>query len=107
MTGFFAQNHNDAKTFMEEHILVQLSPFPSFNQIARKDWLWVFFQVQQPANILANLCSTQRMVDKFGRSHFDFLADCLIVPQQKEELARRMVGEPQDWWIVKPPGTSQ
>lgn len=69
--------------------MVKLEPFPGFHQITRKDWLWQSFQ---------------RMQEKFGQDHFDFLARSLIVPQQRDELAAALREEPEAWWIVKPPG---
>ena len=43
--GFFTQQHNDSKSFMEEHFTVKISPFPSCHQIARKDHLWTNYKV--------------------------------------------------------------
>ena len=43
--GYFTQQHNDAKSFMEEHFTVKISPFPSCHQIARKDHLWQNYRV--------------------------------------------------------------
>ena len=44
--GYFTQQHNDAKSFMEEHFTVKISPFPSCHQIARKDHLWTNYRVR-------------------------------------------------------------
>ena len=41
---------------------------------------------------------------KFGRHHFDFLEECLILPQQGGQLAQALADNPKQWWIVKPPG---
>ena len=45
-SGYFTQQHNDAKSFMEEHFTVKISPFPSCHQIARKDHLWINYKVR-------------------------------------------------------------
>jgi hypothetical protein len=41
---------------------------------------------------------------RFGRSHFDFLAECFVLPGERGLLEERMEEEPGSWWIVKPPG---
>ena len=48
--GFFTQQHNDSKSFMEEHFTVKISPFPSCHQIARKDHLWTNYKVRISIN---------------------------------------------------------
>jgi hypothetical protein len=44
------------------------------------------------------------MLARFGPTHFDFLSECFILPQQMEELAAKITADPQSFWIVKPPG---
>ena len=44
-SGFFTQQHNDSKYFMDQHFTVKISPFPSCHQIARKDHLWTNYKV--------------------------------------------------------------
>ena len=89
MEGAFAQNHDDSQTFMKGHPNVQLEPFPGFTQITRKDCLWRNFHAMQL---------------KFGRQHFDFLEECLMMPLQRSQLVQALVENPKQWWIVKPPG---
>jgi len=89
MEGAFAQNHDDSQTFMKGHPNVQLEPFPGFTQITRKDCLWRNFHAMQL---------------KFGRQHFDFLEECLMMPQQRSQLVQALAENPKQWWIVKPPG---
>ena len=43
--ALFTQQPDDAKTFMEDHIMVRISPTPSCQQIARKDHLWTYYKV--------------------------------------------------------------
>lgn len=43
--GYFTQQHNDPKKFMEDHMLVKIAPVPSCQQIARKDYLWRYYKV--------------------------------------------------------------
>jgi len=87
--GYFTQQHNDAKVFMEEHFQVKISPFPSCHQIARKDHLWHNFK---------------KMQQKYGNQHFNFLSDSFIIPEEKQALVEKMEQEPGSMWIVKPPG---
>ena len=44
--GYFTQQHNDPKKFMEEHILVKIAPVPACQAIARKDYLWTYYKVE-------------------------------------------------------------
>ena len=46
------------------------------------------------------------MMTKFGEKHFNFLPECLIVPQDRALLAQKITEDPESWWIVKPPGTA-
>ena len=87
--GFLAQQHTDAKTFMEDHIQVKISPFPSCQQIARKDYLWQHYKAMQ---------------DKHGPKHFSFLSESFTLPAERKELIERMTTEKGSLWIVKPPG---
>jgi hypothetical protein len=45
-SGVFYQHPTDQKRFLTEHELAHIAPFPGFNQITRKDWLWHYYQVQ-------------------------------------------------------------
>ena len=43
--SYFQQKHDDPKKFMQDHLLVKIAPVPSCQQIARKDYLWKYYQV--------------------------------------------------------------
>lgn len=87
--GFFSQQHDDPNKFMEDHILVKISPVPSCQQIARKDYLWKYYK---------------QMLVKHGRDHFNFLSETMNLPTDRQELEDKMRSEPGSLWIVKPPG---
>ena len=55
--GFFTQQHNDSKSFMEEHFTVKISPFPSCHQIARKDHLWTNYKVRISVTLIVMIQS--------------------------------------------------
>jgi len=87
--GYFTQQHNDPKKFMEEHILVKISPVPACQAIARKDYLWTYYK---------------KMLVKHGPEHFNFLSESMNLPRDRKELEDKMRAEPGSLWIVKPPG---
>ena len=93
---------------MEEHFQVKISPFPSCHQIARKDHLWHNFKVIKPKDTKDVInCLTrcvQKMQQKYGNQHFNFLSDSFIIPEEKQALVEKMEQEPGSMWIVKPPG---
>ena len=46
------------------------------------------------------------MLIRFGKKHFDFLEECVMLPKQKMELALKISQNPKKFWIIKPPGWS-
>lgn len=46
------------------------------------------------------------MLIRFGKKHFDFLEECVMLPRQKMELALKISQNPKKFWIIKPPGWS-
>ena len=49
---------------------------------------------------------SQKMLIRFGKKHFDFLEECVMLPKQKMELALKISQNPKKFWIIKPPGWS-
>ena len=106
LTGVFYQQAEDPKTFIKEHNLGSTG-FSRFSQITRKDWLWHYYEVKPKFKLGTHFPLPQKMLVKFGRSHFDFLTECVMLPAQKMELVIKIAQDPKSWWIVKPPGMSQ
>ena len=52
------------------------------------------------------LMLSQKMLIRFGKKHFDFLEECVMLPKQKMELALKISQNPKKFWIIKPPGWS-
>jgi len=86
---YFEQQHDDPKKFMQDHLLVKIAPVPSCQQIARKDYLWKYYQ---------------QMRLKYGEEHFNFLSESMNLPKDRCDLEKKMKEEPGTLWIVKPPG---
>ena len=102
--GIFAENIDDPQRFMDDHKKVFCTPLNKFCQITRKSWLWYYYQV--PAFFAQTSLLSQKMLIRFGKKHFDFLEECVMLPKQKMELALKISQNPKKFWIIKPPGWS-
>ena len=100
--GIFAENIDDPQRFMDDHKKVFCTPLNKFCQITRKSWLWYYYQV--PAFFAQTSLLSQKMLIRFGKKHFDFLEECVMLPKQKMELALKISQNPKKFWIIKPPG---
>ena len=89
---------------MDDHKKVFCTPLNKFCQITRKSWLWYYYQV--PAFFAQTSLLSQKMLIRFGKKHFDFLEECVMLPKQKMELALKISQNPKKFWIIKPPGWS-